>query len=155
MRLCLLAAIPALSTIPTPSFTITRKTPPNRVLPDTKSTCIKTLCNLSWQHKIEYLIEPNFHSNRPDKSVTSSHISRIQNRPPPLIHPPPPRVPKHNICQQPQIMAAAATTDYRPPEPPPTIAIKSKVAAMDAIEDITFGSVSHPTTRPLIFTSPY
>jgi hypothetical protein len=39
-------------------------------------------------------------------------------------------------------MAATATAEYGT-QPPPTVAVKSKIAAMDAIEDITFGSVSH------------
>ena len=57
---------------------------------------------------------------------------------------------------QPQNMAATATADYRHSEPPPTIAAKSKVAAMDAIEDIAFGSVSQllPQTSPFTLLSP-
>jgi hypothetical protein len=54
-------------------------------------------------------------------------------------------------------MAAAATSEYHQSEPPPTIAVKSKVAAMDAIEDITFGSVNQPfqpTAFPSIFLPP-
>jgi hypothetical protein len=39
-------------------------------------------------------------------------------------------------------MAATTTAEYHHPKNPPAIAVKSKAAAMDAIEDITFGSVS-------------
>lgn len=43
---------------------------------------------------------------------------------------------------QSQSMAATATAEFHHPKPPPTIAVRGKAATMDAIEDITFGSVA-------------
>jgi hypothetical protein len=49
-------------------------------------------------------------------------------------------------------MAAPAIADF-PPETAPAITVKGKEALMDAMEDILFGSVSHPSpTLPPIFS---
>jgi hypothetical protein len=51
-------------------------------------------------------------------------------------------------------MAAAATAECHHSGTPPTIAVKSKAAAIDALEDITFGSVSHfLVAKPLPITA--
>jgi ornithine carrier protein len=48
-------------------------------------------------------------------------------------------------------MAAATTADFTA-ETPPALKVKSNQALMDAVEDIVFGSVKHPSSSP---TKPY